>query len=165
MQKQPTTLRYPSKRTLWVVLVVLAIIGFAWLAAAFRRGIVAAYCEWGVTCMIASYAEENDGFPPGQWSDLVGYEYHTNYLPTPRSINYASSHVEVDFSALDDFHAGRVDELPSDVVEPTRGITAHWINPKFELERYFRERQRPHGSFNREYAETLRYDAENAPVE
>ncbi|ELP31080.1 hypothetical protein [Rhodopirellula baltica] len=136
-----------------------------WLAFAVRRGIVAAYCEWGVTCIIASYAEENEGRPPSNWDDLIGYEYHTHYLPTPRTIDYASSHLSVDFQALSDFHSGRIDQLPVDVIRPTRGLTAHWINPKAQLERYFLDGEVPHGSFNREYADRLRYYAETFPVD
>lgn len=96
---------------------------------------------------------------------MVGYEYYTHYLPMPRTIDYAASHLSVDFNALVDFHSGKIDELPVDVVKPTRGLTAHWIKPKPMLERYFRTRELPHGAFNREYAETARYYAEHYPID
>jgi len=158
-------MRQTTKLTLWIAIPVLGLGSLVWLAFAFRRGIVAAYCEWGTTCIIASYAEEHDGNPPTRWDDLIGYEYHTQYLPTPRTIEYASSHVSVDFSALADFHAGRIKYLPNDVISQTRGLPMHWITPKSQLEAYFRDGDRPHGSFNREYADTLRHYAENFPVD
>ncbi|MDM4019384.1 hypothetical protein [Roseiconus lacunae] len=158
-------MRRRTKRTLWIVVPVCVIVALTWLAFSFRRGIVAAYCEWGVTCIIASYAEEHGGRPPSQWDDLIGYEYHTHYLPTPRTIDYASSHVSVDFQALADFHSGRTSQLPDDVIHPTRGLTAHWINPKDTLERYFRDGEVPYGSFNREYADTLKHYAETHPID
>ncbi|MCM2375266.1 hypothetical protein [Aporhodopirellula aestuarii] len=158
-------MRRSTKRTLWIIVPIVVAATFVWIAFAVRRGLVAAYCEWGTTCIIASYAEEHGGAPPATWDDLVGYEYHTQYLPTPRTIEYASSHVSVDFQALADFHAGRIDHLPSDVIQTTRGLDAHWINPKDQLERYFRDGERPHGSFNREYADTLRCYAETYPID
>ena len=144
-------------------LVLVAVL--VWFAFAFRRGIVAAYCEWGTTCIIVSFAEEHGGRPPAKWDDLVGYEYHTQYLPGPRTIEYTRSHIFVDFRALTDFHAGRIDQLPDDVVHPTRGFTTHWISPKQQLERYFRDGERPHGSFDREYADTARHYAERYPID
>ena len=129
---------------------MLVLAGLGWLVVGIQRGIVAAYCEWGTTCIIASYAEEHDGMPPKKWDDLIGYEYHTKYLPLPRTIAYASDHVSVDFNALVDFQAGKIDSLPADVIRPTRGFTAHLINPKITLERYFRDGEIPDGSFDRD---------------
>ena len=156
-------MRRRTKISLWIATPILVFAGLAWLAMGIQRGIIAAYCEWGTTCIIASYAEEHGGKPPQGWNDLVGYEYHTNYLPQPRTIAYAADHVDVDFAALADFFDGKITELPEDVIHPTRGLTAHWINPKLTLERYFRDGEIPHGSFNSEYAETVKHYAETYP--
>ena len=153
-------MRRTTKRLIYFAATMLTLTGLVWFALAVRRGIVAGYCEWGTTCIIASYAEENDGTPPRSWDDLVGYEYHSQYLPLPRTIDYASSHVAVNFKALSDFHAGRIDQLPDDVIHPTRGLTARHINPKLTLERYFRDGELPHGSFNRDIADEQRSYAE-----
>ena len=158
-------MRRSTRRLLWIIVPTIAFAGVVWFAFALRRGIVAAYCEWGTTCIIASYAEEHGGSPPKNWDDLIGYEYHTHYLPAPRTIDYTSEHVDVNFRALTDFHAGRIDRLPEDVIRPTRGLTAHWINPREQLERYFRDGVRPHGSFDSEYAATLRYNDETYPID
>lgn len=139
---------------------VILIVGLPWAAINFQRGIVSAYYEWGVTCIIASYAEDHDGMPPSNWADLVGYEYHTQYLPEPRTMESAARHVSVDFDSLLAYKTKRISELPSDIVCPKRGFEQHWIDPKWTLERYFRDGELPHGSFDANRADELRYYAE-----
>ncbi|MGB7327276.1 MAG: hypothetical protein WBD31_20535 [Rubripirellula sp.] len=146
-----------KQRTLLViVLVMFAIAGFVWSVVNLQRGIKSAYYEWGITCIIASYAEDHNGVPPRNWDDLVGYEYHTHYLPEPRTMQAAAQHVSVKFSALHAFHNGKASKLPIDVVKPIRGFEQHWIAPSTTLERYFRDGERPHGSFDGEYADQQR---------
>jgi len=150
-----------AKPLLWIALLILIIAGFAWTVINLQRGIKSAYYEWGVTCIIASFAEDHDGTPPANWGDLVGYEYHTLYLPDPRTMESAAQHVTVDFGSLRAFKDGDISNLPIDVVTPIRGIEQHWIVPSTTLERYFRNGERLHGSFDGEYADQLRYHAEN----
>jgi len=156
----PIAMRRNTKFLLWVGLSILVVAGVAWSVVNLRRGIVSAYYEWGVTCIIASYAENHDGMPPANWTDLVGYEYHTHYLPEPRTMELAAQHVSIDFEALLAFKMKRITELPANVVYPRRGFEQHWISPKYTLERYFRDGVRPHGSFSDEYADQQRHNAE-----
>ena len=72
----------------------------------------------------------------------------------------ASQHVSVDFGALLAFKNGHISRLPVDVVSPIRGIEQYWIVPSTTLERYFRDGERPHGSFDGQDAQQLRYYAE-----
>lgn len=155
-------MRRPSNTALSTALPALVVGGLAWTAIHLQRGVKAAYYEWGITCIIASYAEEHDGSPPRGWDDLVGYGYHSKYLPVPRTIKAAAAHVHVDFDALRAFARGTIPELPASVVIPTRGIEMHWTSPKTILERYFRNGERPDGSFNAQEAEQLRSVAEAA---
>ncbi len=67
----------------------------------------------------------------------------------------AAQHISVDFESLLAFADEAIPQLPSDVISPIRGIEIHWIHPKSTLERYFRDGERPHGSFDGEYAKQL----------
>jgi hypothetical protein len=149
-----------TQTLLWIALPTLIIWGLAWTAINLQRGIKSAYYEWGVTCIIASYAEDHDGLPPANWGDLVGYEYHTQYLPDPRTMDAAAQHISVDFESLLALVNNDITELPADVMTPIRGIEQSWIHSKSTLERYFRDGERPHGSFDGEYATQLRDNAE-----
>ncbi|TWT87013.1 hypothetical protein [Stieleria varia] len=153
-------MRQRTKTLLWIALPTLIVACLGWTAINLQRGIKSAYYEWGVTCIIASYAEDHDGSPPAKWDDLVGYEYHTKYLPDPRTMDAAAQHISVDFESLVAFANEDIPDLPADVITPIQGIEQHWIHPKTTLERYFRDGERPHGSFDGEYAKQLRYYAE-----
>jgi len=153
-------MRRRYKTLLWIALPTLSVVGFVWITISLQRGIQSAYYQWGVTCMIASYAEEHDGIPPTGWDDLVGYEYHTHYLPDPRTVESASQHVSVDFESLRSFKNEKRSKLSANVVVPTRGIDQQWIDPSGILERYFRDGVRPQGSFDSDFAKRVRYYAE-----
>jgi len=156
-------MRSRTKKALWVgIPAITAILAFGFVFIG-NRMMVSAYCQWGITCIIASYAEEHDGIPPSKWDDLVGYEYHTPYLPEPRTIDHASSYVSVNFDALADFQAGRTAHLPKNVVHTKHPFSASWIDPRTELERYFRTKVRPHGSYDRQYAATIRQYLDKSP--
>ena len=73
----------------------------------------------------------------------------------------AAQHVTVDFGSLRAFKDGDISNLPIDVVTPICGIEQHWIAPSTTLERYFRDGELPHGSFDSVYADQLRYNAAN----
>lgn len=145
-----------SKTVLWLSVPVCILLSFFWAAASLRRGVISAYYEWGVTGMIAAYAEEHGGIPPSDWGDLVGYEYHSKYLPDPRTIESASQHVIVDFSSLMEFQKGTIGEFKLNVIKPLRGFEIHWINPKLQLEAYFRDHRMPNGAMSRKDADYLR---------
>lgn len=153
-------MRRRYKTLLWIALPTLSVVGFVWITINRQRGIKSAYYQWGVTCMIASYAEEHDGMPPTGWDELVGYEYHTHYLPDPRTTESASQYVSVDFESLLSFKNEKISKLPADVVTPTRGINQQLIYPSRILERYFRDGERPQGSFDDDFAKRIRYYAE-----
>lgn len=136
-----------------------------WIAVSLQTGVRAAYYEWGLTCSIVAYTENHGGVPPRDWNDLVGYEYHSNYLPEPRDFDVAAQYVEVDFGSLHAFANHEIAELPLDVLQPIRGIRVGWISPKYELERYFRDSIVPAGTLNNEKAAFYRAAAEKQRAE
>lgn len=147
------------RRIITLLLIALPMVVVAlliWTYYGMQQGVVSAYYEWGVTGIIASYAEDHNGEPPGEWSDLAGYEYHSPYLPDPRDFELAAQYVSVDFESLKALKDGEIKELPVDVIKPLRGFEMHWISPKWQLEQYFQTGKCPEGSFDAEEAQLLR---------
>ncbi len=121
-----------------------------------QNGVIASYYEWGLVGIIASYIDENNGNLPQSWDDLRGYEYHSEHMPSLRTIDEAMQYISIDFDELSRLRSSEEKDLTDPVITTKRGMNVHWIHPEHELKQFFRTGELPDGALRRIDAEDQR---------
>ena len=121
-----------------------------------QNGVIASYYEWAAVGIIASYTEENNGTLPQSWNDLRGYEYHSVQTPSLRSIDEAMRYVSIDFEELSRFRNSEGKDSGLPIISTKKGMNVHWVDPKYELKKFFRTGELPDGALRRSEADERR---------